>query len=105
MYAVGYSRDAKGRFVDYHINEVVGAIHTWEQTGNTQKRIMVIHDEEDGMDNDSAPHGIRQEGPQGLRSAPGSLQRKQVSVLVPRLDGISGTITTVTKDNLILIIV
>lgn len=34
-----------------------------------------------------------------------SLQRKQVSVLVPRLDGISGTITTVTKDNLILIIV
>lgn len=70
MYAVGYSRDAKGGFVDYHINEVVGAIHTWEQTGNTQKRIMVIYDEEDGMDNDSAPHGIRQEGPQGLRSAP-----------------------------------
>lgn len=69
MYAVGYSRDAKGRFVDYHINEVVGAIHTWEQTGNTQKRIMVIHDEEDGMDNDSAPHGIRQEGSQSLRGS------------------------------------
>lgn len=34
-----------------------------------------------------------------------SLMRKEVQVLAPRLDGISGTITTVTKDNLILTIV
>jgi len=79
MFAVGYTRDAQGRFVDRHVSPVVGAVHTWEQTGNTQKKIMVIN--EKGMGNDSAPHGIRQEGSQSLR---GSLDK-------PHAQGGSGT--------------
>ena len=89
---VSYSRDKKGKIENYHTKEVANTIHC--STGTSRGRepnVLTPKRTEEAklLRKDYENHRI-------------NIQRKYMQQMEPRTDGVSNTITSVQKDNMLL---
>lgn len=91
--AIGYTRDGKGKVVSRHLQDISNTVKTnTGGGGNTDCFILTPRRNEYGK-------SVRKEYESGQLDE----SRHKMTDLEPRTDGISNTVTTVQKDNLLLI--
>ena len=93
---IGYTRDADGKVIARHLKDEAGTIHTSSGSGgNTDQFVLepaILSPQRTEFGKET-----RKEYEAGNLK----LDRSEIQSLVPRTDGISNTISTVQKDNLL----